>query len=525
MKAALKAKVAALPLKPGVYIYKDAKGDIIYVGKAKQLKKRVSSYFSKKHTDKTALLVRDIADLEFVVTDNEVEALILEARLIREHKPLYNIDLKDGTRYAYLKITNEPFPRLLTVRKVEKDKARYFGPFTDGTSRENSARLLRTIFKVRTCGQVLPKNACLQFYIGNCEAPCIGNVEQMAYSANINALAAVLKGQTKKVVRQLEQDMAALSAQKRYELAKQRRDQIRSLNQFNQRQKIAMYRAYNEDILHYIDTGKQTYIQLFRIERGQVTGKQEFVFDSVPGIVEDFIRQYYATNEVPDVLLLPRRPDEQETLEAYLTKLKGKPVRLVVPKAGAKKKLLDLVYQNVLYATGQEDQSLVMLRDALNLTGIPHIIECFDISTILGEYTVASMVQFRDGTANKDQYRRFKIKRVSGQDDFAAMAEVVSRRYRRLQDERQQMPNLVVIDGGRGQLNAAWNAVQGLGLHVPMIGLAKKEEEIYRIESLEPLRLPKSHKGLQLLQRVRDEAHRFAVSYHRLLRGKGMLKK
>lgn len=524
MTESLKQKIRSLPLQPGVYLYKDAKGKIIYVGKAKALKKRVSSYFSKTHEDKTVLLVRDIHDFDFFVTDTEVEALILEARLIRQHRPMYNIDLKDGTRYAYLKLTNEPFPRLLTVRKREKDGAKYFGPFTDGTARENSARLLRSIFKIRTCAPKLPNSACLQFYIGNCHAPCIKNISEEDYKKNIQAAAAVLAGQSKRVTRQLEQEMRAMAERKAYEQAKMRRDQMHALQKFSQRQKISMYRTYNEDVLHFIDTGDKTYIQLFRVEKGQVSGKQEFTFDKQPDVVGSFIRQYYATNEIPDILILPTRLPEHELIEQYLTKLKGKPVRMQIPKVGQKKKLLEMVYKNVLYATDQDDQSLVHLRDALNLTGVPYVIECFDISTILGEHTVASMVQFRGGVPDKDNYRRFKIKTVSGQDDFAAMAEVVRRRYSRLISEQKELPNLIVIDGGRGQLNAAWNVLKELELQIPIIGLAKREEEIYRIEALHPLKLPRNHKGLQLLQRMRDEAHRFAITYHRLLRGKGMVR-
>lgn len=525
MNAVLRETIRTLPTKPGVYLYKNGKGEIIYVGKAKVLKKRVSSYFSKQHFDKTRLLVRDIVSMDFIVTDTEVEALILEARLIRQHRPIYNIDLKDGTRYAYLKLTNEEFPRLLTVRAIEKDKAKYFGPYTDGSSRENSARLLRSTFKLRTCGDKLPKQVCLQFYLGNCHAPCIGNVSKDDYQMNVQAVGSVLKGHTKRVIRELEQDMTKHSAQKRYELARMRRDQVRSLNQFSQRQKISMYRSYNEDVLHFIHTGDDVYIQLFRVEKGQVSGKQEFTFPATPEIVESFIRQYYATNEVPDTLLVPTYLADHELLEAYLTKVKGKPAHIVVPKAGQKKKLLDMVYQNVLYATNQEDQSLIHLRDTLNLTGVPSVIECFDISTILGEHTVASMVQFRGGLPDKNQYRRFKVKTVAGQDDFASMAEVVRRRYTRRLEEKLPMPNLIVVDGGRGQLNAAWEVLKALNLHIPIIGLAKREEEIYRVEALEPLRLPKTDQGLRLLQRIRDEAHRFAITYHRLLRGKQMLKK
>lgn len=524
MDSALKQKIKELPLKPGVYIYKSAAGDIVYVGKAKELRKRVSSYFAKEHLDKTAMLVKEIGQMEFIVTDNEIEALILEAKLIRQHRPKYNIDLKDGVRYAYLKITNQPFPRLLTVRKVEKDGAQYFGPYTDGTARENTARVLRSVFRIRTCGTKLPTKSCLQFYIGNCDAPCINNISQEEYNKSVQAAASVLKGQTKKVVKQLQQEMLTFSGRHMYEDARRRRDQIRSLQRFSEHKKIAMYRNYNEDALHFIRTASKVYIQLFSVEKGQVSGKQEFSFEPQEGVVESFVRQYYATNEIPDILLVPERLDEHELMEAYLTKLKGKKVEIRVPKSGSKKKLLDMVYRNVVYAISQEDQALVELRDLLNLPGLPHVIECFDISTILGEYTVASMVQFRGGKPDTSQYRRFRIKTVNQQDDFASMSEVVRRRYTRLRDEKQEMPNLIVIDGGRGQLNAAWDALKGLNLHIPIIGLAKKEEEIYRLEALEPLKLSRKQKSLQVLQRIRDEAHRFAINYHRLLRQKGQIK-
>ncbi len=524
MQSVLKQQIKEIPIKPGVYLYKDARGRLLYIGKAKQLRKRVSSYFSKKHQDKTALLVKEIAHIEFFVTDTEVEALILESRLIRQHKPPYNIDLKDGVRYAYLKITNEDFPRLLTVRQKEPDGARYFGPFTDGTARENSARLLRSIFKVRTCGAKLPRTVCLQFYIGNCDAPCVGNISKTLYGQNISAAVSVLQGRTKSVIKRLEQEMKGFSSNKQYEQAKQRRDQIQSLKQFSQRQKMAMHRAFDEDIMHWLSVGDKVYVQLFKVDKGQVTGKQEFTFEEQEEVIESFVRQYYQTNAIPDRLLVPRLFKEHELMQAYLTKLKGKKVSIVVPQRGEQKKLLDLVYKNLLYATDQEDRALINLRDHLHLTGIPYVIECFDISTIQGQFNVGSMVQFRGGEPDKSNYRRFKIKTVHQQDDFASMAEIVRRRYTRLLAEKKELPNLIVIDGGRGQLNAAWDVLTELNLRIPVIGLAKREEEIYRVENEKPMKLSQKEPGLLLLRRIRDEAHRFAITYHRLLRGKGMKK-
>jgi excinuclease ABC subunit C len=530
-----KSRIKELPLKPGVYLYKNAKGDIIYIGKAKQLRKRVSSYFSKTHHDKTALLVEQIRQIDIVVTDTEVEALILEARLIRQHQPKFNIDLKDGVRYAYLKVTKEDFPRLLTVRKRAKDGAKYYGPFTDGTARENSARLLRSIFKIRTCAPKLPKSVCLQHYIGNCDAPCVGKISKTAYQTSLGAAVSVLKGGTKRVVKQLEQDMVKFSDRKQYEQAKVRRDQIDALRKFKTRQKMSMYRSYDEDIMHWITVNDRLYIQMFNVDKGKVTGKQEFNFDLGLGELEDrnksdlvliasFIKQYYQTNAIPDALIIPEVLDDQQMLEAYLTKMKGKLVKLIIPQRGSKKKLLDLVYKNIVYATEQEDQALLNLQSHLNLSGVPYVIECFDISTIQGHFTVGSMVQFRGGVSDKSNYRRFKIKTVHQQDDFASMAEVVRRRYTRLLKEKKDLPNLIVVDGGKGQLSAAWKALQELELKIPMVGLAKKEEEIYRIEELKPLKLSRKEPGLKLLQQIRDEAHRFAITYHRLLRKKGMKK-
>lgn len=522
MTKTIRQQVKALPLKPGVYFFKAPDETILYIGKAKELRKRVSSYFAKTYTDKTGLLVKEATSIEFIVTDTEVEALILEARLIRQHKPKYNIDLKNGVRYAYLKFTNQDFPRLLTVRKREKDQAQYFGPFTDGTGRENSARLLRSIFKVRTCGEKLPKKVCLQFYLGNCDAPCIANISKEEYKKNVDVATSVLRGKTKMVIKQLETEMKRLSEKKMFEQAKTRRDQIRALRKFGQRQKIEMHKQYNEDVLHWINIGEKVYVQLFRVEKGNISGKQEFTFESGPEIIEQFIRQYYQTNEIPDMLIIPRPLKEQDLIAAYLTKIKGKKVSIDIPYRGRKKKILDLVYRNILFATEQEDQSLLNLRDHLNLPGVPYVIECFDISTIQGSFNVASMVQFRGGVPDKSNYRRFKIKTVQQQDDFASMAEVVRRRYTRLLKEKKPVPDLIVVDGGRGQLNAAWEVLKDLEVKVPIIGLAKKEEEIYRVETIDTLKLSKKEPGLKLLIQLRDEAHRFAITYHRLLRKKGM---
>ncbi|MBI3626833.1 excinuclease ABC subunit UvrC [Candidatus Uhrbacteria bacterium] len=517
-------KLSNLPQHPGCYLFKNTGGQIIYIGKAKSLKKRVSSYFQKNgHDPKTAELVTHITDLDFIVTDNELEALLLESRLIKLHRPQYNIDLKDSQKYAYLKLTNEDFPRLLTTRAPEKDGAAYFGPYQDGNTRELTAKVARQVFKIRTCGDKLPNHPCIQYYIHRCDAPCIKNISKEKYQENIEKAELFLKGKTREVIKGIETEMKVLATKQQFEKAKECRDQVEALLRLGQTQKVMLLKDYNEHFLNFIDFGELTVLQLFEAEKGAIKAKHEFRFKHDPEFFENFITQYYSSNEIPDQLIIPLQLENKSVLEQYLTKLKGKVVQLITPERGKKLELLEMVKNNILMSIRQENPALTELKQKLYLSSVPNVIECFDISNIQDKWVVGSMVQFRGGEPDKNNYRRFKIRQVQGQDDFASMAEIVFRRYSRLSQENQPLPDLIVIDGGKGQLNAAFRQLQKLNLKIPIISLAKKFEEIYTISTERPLLLSRKDLALRLLQRIRDEAHGFAVKYHTLLRSKSVL--
>lgn len=514
-----------LPSNPGCYIYKDSQGKIIYIGKAKNLKKRVSSYFQKNdHDAKTQELVSHISTIDFMVTDSELEALLLESKLIKLHRPKFNIDLKDSEKYAYLKITNEPFPRLLTARTREKDGAKYFGPYQDGATRELTGKVARQVFKIRTCGERLPKHPCLQLYIGRCDAPCINKINEQDYNSNIKKAELFLKGETKQIIHDLEEEMRQFSSRQNFEKAKERRDQVKALIRIGQTQKVLLLKEYNEHFINFVDLAEQTVIQVFEVEKGAITAKHEFRPAKTPDTLRQFITQYYLNNTIPDQIVLPHIPQDKELIEQYLTKLKNRPVQIIKPEKGTKLKILEMVRTNILMSIRQETPALIDLRQKLFLSAVPNVIECFDISNIQGNWVVGSMVQFRGGEPDKNNYRRFKIKTVQGQNDFASMAEIVRRRYIKLKNYNQPLPDLIVIDGGKGQLSAAFEELSKLDLKIPIISLAKKFEEIYTVGSSSPLLLSKKEDSLKLLQRIRDEAHRFAIAYHTLVRSKAEIK-
>lgn len=514
-----------IPKEPGCYIMKNSDGDIIYIGKAKRLDRRVKSYFQKAHNGKTMMLVADINAIEFIITDSEIEALLLESKLIRKHKPKYNIDLKNSEKYAYIKITNEEYPRLITSRKVDLRSGEYFGPYTDGTSRRETIFLLNKIFKLRTCRK-LPKKVCLLYHIGRCTAPCEKKVAKNVYLDQVAQARRVLKGEVQQVMADLKSEMQRFSKEQEYEKAKERRDQLVALNKIANaaNQKVSLQKRYNQDYINYIQNEDGLYIQLFNVNKGIVSGRKEFSFDTLHGDIGDFIAQYYYDNDIPEEVVLPTALEDKDLIESYLSELKKGKVIITIPKKGKKKDLLALLKKNVKSQLSQHDQILLELKEHLNLQSMPRVIECFDISNIGKKYAVGSMVQFRDGRPDKSNYRRFKIRTVVGrQDDFAMMGEVVRRRYRRLTQTGEDLPDLIVIDGGKGQLGSAFSQLKDLDVHVPLISLAKKDEEIYFVGSEEPLRLSRDSKALQLIQQARDEAHRFGLKYHRLLRSKGML--
>jgi excinuclease ABC subunit C len=518
----LKQKISTLPNNPGCYIFKNSKNQIIYIGKAKELKKRVSSYFSNKnHDPKTKALVENIKDIDFIVTNNEVEALILENNLIKKYNPKYNIDLKDSKRYAYIEITKEKFPRILIARK-KTDESDYFGPFVSGTNRDHIVYALKRGFKLRTCKK-FPKKPCLRYHIGLCNAPCTDLISEKDYNEKIQAIKGILKGHTKSILKKTKQKMKTNANEKKYEKAIEYREQLRALEDLKERQRMERNKTFNEDIINYIVKNNKVYLMLFNVYKGTLINKQEFVFDYNPDFFEEFIIQYYSDNIIPKEIITPNKISQ--SIKTFLEKKRKRKVILHQPKIGDKKNLLDLITKNIEIVFFGNLKKLEDLKKDLNLQETPLVIECFDISHLSGTSSVGSMIQLRNGEFDKTNYRRFKIKSFSGIDDTRSLAEIVYRRYYRIVKENSELPDLIVIDGGRPQLNFTVKELKKLGIKVPIISLAKKFEEIYTIDKSKPLKLSHKSNTIKILQKVRDEAHRFAISYNRLLRSKEIYKK
>jgi excinuclease ABC subunit C len=509
---------------------KDKSGAIIYIGKAKNLKDRVKSYFAQGSdlNEKTSQLVSEIAEIEFVITDNEAEALILESNLIKEHYPKYNIDLKDNEKFTYIRITDEQFSRMALERKGRgkrvKKPGKLFGPFTAGSANVLVATTLRKAFKLRICKK-LPKKKCLQYDLGFCSAPCIGNISKEEYGKSVHELEGVLSGRSGlgKVVSDMGVEMKKAADATNFERAMQLRESIRKLEGLEVRQKIELGEYVDEDfVAMHLENGKAM-VQIFKVIRGVVRDRKKYEF-SVAGkedALAEFIARYYSEGAVPRFIFVERELEGRGALEAFLSEKRGAKAEILVPQIGDKKKLLELLKKNIYSEiSGHAEPALMHLKEKLALPVVPMVIECLDISNLFGTNIVGSMVQFVNGKPNKSGYRKFRIRSVETQDDFACMHEVVKRRYGRLKEEGGKMPDLVLIDGGAGQLGAALSALRESGVEVPCISLAKEEEEIYHPERMEPIRLGRSDIGLKVLMHARDEAHRFVISYHRLLRGK-----
>ncbi len=507
------------PEEPGVYLMKGDDGAVIYVGKASSLRDRLSQYFLKGRDVKTSTLVSHISAIDFVVTKDAKEALILESNLIKSYQPRYNLCLKDAKHFSYLALTEERFPRLLLARKNTAGAfrikgAKFYGPFVEGSKRAISARYLRKLFRIRICGTKMPKKECLQFHLGNCDAPCVGNVGEADYGANVAALRSVLEGrlQAGVLIESLRKRMAEASAAMDYERAMSLRDQMESLKIFLDRQRVEKKRGYDEDYLWLQRIGPNLHVQILRSRHG-VIGKVEKHSMAIKEQEEpelSFCLQYYT--EIPDRVYSNLSESQDKALNLALgTEAFSHPGR-------EKAKVLDIAARSLVM--GEVDQSVLRLRERLGLENNPITIETFDISTLFGEESVGSMVRFVNGRPDKDGYRRFRIKTVSGQDDFAMMKEVVLRRYQRVMKEGGPLPDLVLLDGGAGQLHAAMDGMDEAGVRIPAAAIAKKEEEIYLPNRMETLRMERSDQALKLLQRCRDEAHRFAVTYQRLRRGK-----
>lgn len=537
MTPELQEKLAHLPDKPGVYLMKDEKQRIIYVGKAVVLKNRVRSYFqsSRNHTPKVQAMVARIADLEYIVTGSEMEALILECNLIKKHTPKYNISLKDDKNYPYVKVTlQENYPRVLITRRVLKDGARYFGPYTNAGAVHETLRLLKKLFPLRTCRSIDVPRPCLQYHIKRCLAPCTGEVDSKAYDEMIKAICLFLEGRSQEMIRSLRRRMNEAAENLEFELAARLRDQLSAVEKITEKQNI-ITGSGDQDAVGMARSALGTCVQVFFIRSGKMVGREHFLIKGTEGeedaeILAAFIKQYYSKAAfIPREVLLPVELPEHELLAEWLTGLKGGKIEVETPKRGTKKDIVSMAADNALTVLTQQAESInrmtehtagaaAELGEYLGLPEAPERMECFDISHIQGSETVASMVVFENGAPNKDAYRRYKLKTVEGKpDDFRSMQEVVSRRY---QDDKLPRPDLIIIDGGKGQLNAALEIIRSLGVSSMVVGLAKEFEHIFKEGESDPLILPRHSQALYLMQRIRDEAHRFAITYHRKLRSK-----
>jgi len=590
--SSLEEKAKNLPELPGVYLFKDERGQILYVGKAASLRDRVRSYFQETGlAARTRAMLNQARDLEFITTGSAVEALILESNLIKKHRPRFNIRLRDDKHYPYLKVTlADQWPRVLIARTMRRDGARYFGPYTRAGAVHETLRLLRRIFPYRTCSDQTLRHIprpCLNYHIKRCLGPCHGQVTQEEYRAMIDELCLFLEGRRSQVVKKLREKMEEAAEALEFERAAEYRDKLKAIEEVTEKQKIISAGMEDQDVLGLARAGGTAMLHLFYVREGKVVGRDQFSMQGATDlpegeIVAAFLKQFYQeASFIPPEILLPVPVEEAPEIEAWLSEKKGRRVSLKVPRRGERAQLVEMANKNALLALEQErplaereaelaEEALADLQRELGLAAPPRYLEGYDISNLQGQQAVGSMVVFSDGQPLKEAYRKFRIKTVPGADDFAMMAEVITRRFRRglleqsaarhlPEDDRPgpdqgeerspepttaseatrrrersgpaergtsallsgfaRFPDLIVIDGGKGQLNAARAALQTLGLDdLPIIGLAKREEEIFLPDRPDPLILPRDSRALLLLQRLRDEAHRFAVGYHRRVR-------
>ncbi len=549
-------KLAQLPSSPGVYLMKDAGGAVIYVGKAAVLKTRVRSYFhsTQEMEVKTRALVSEIADLEVIKTTTEAEAFILEDSLIKRHQPRFNIRLRDDKRYPYLKITDEPYPRVMIVRRRHKDGARYFGPYTNAKAMRSTLKLAQKLFPIRTCNLTLPlkkpRRPCLNYHIGRCLGPCADIVNKGEYAQAVEGAAMLFDGRTSGLVKRLRKRMTAAAVAKRFEQAANIRNQITALSRALERQSVALPDLVDRDAIGIAINKDRACAEVFLIREGRLCGRKTFHLrapqePSVKEVLSAFLAQYYAAaTTIPQEVLLPVEILDTEQISAWLSSLRGKRARLKVPQRGEKHRLVEMANENARYSlkgerisTSLREESsaaLAELAEALSLSSFPQRIEAFDISNTQGGEATGSMVVFENGRPLRDAYRRFKVRFGGKPDDYAMMTEVLRRRFRRglaeLNDPSvsrgkfSQFPDLLLIDGGKGQLNVAVSVLSELEVDgIETIGLAKRHEEIFQPGKPDPICLPAESKALLLLRQIRDEAHRFAITYHRRLRARRSL--
>jgi len=553
----LQAVLAKLPDRPGVYLLKDARGRVLYVGKAQSLRNRVRQYWQQGRGAAQPLRIEStierVADVEYTLTDTVSEALLLEATLVKRYQPRFNVRLKDDKSYPFIKVTlGEDFPRIERTRKLPQDGSRYFGPYASASSVDEAMNLIRRLFPFRTCTieiregvRALPR-PCLLYHIKRCQGPCIEAVDKESYRADIDQVMLFLEGRQEQVAATLRHEMTMASERTDYERAAALRDKVRAIERTMESQKMAAFSGIDQDVLGYARSGGEAAVQLFAIRDGKTVGRDVFLLENLADGPDEeaiyaFIQQYYATaGSVPPRILIPRALPDVAELAALLEARRGRRVTVSVPRRGAGRRLMELAARNAtetlareqtrwLADQGKTQAALAELADALNLAAPPQRIECYDISTNQGSDTVGSMVVFEEGRPRSGEYRRFRVRTVIGPDDFASHREVLTRRFRRAlvgeegaaEELRWRLPDLVVIDGGLGQANTGRAVLDELGLHdLPVVGLAKEREELWPPRASQPIVLPASSQALYLVQRLRDEAHRFAVTYHRKLRAR-----
>lgn len=540
-KDQIREKLKLLSDKPGVYLMKNADGEIIYVGKAKVLKNRVRSYFTGSHDGKTQLLVANIADFEYIVTNSVVEALVLECNMIKEHKPHYNISLRDDKQYPYIKITGDEHPRLEIVRRIQKDKGKYFGPYPNAQAASETKKLLDRLYPLRKC-KTLKDKVCLYYHIDQCAAPCEYEVAPETYQAMVKEITKFLNGGHNEIVKNLEEQMLQEAEQLNFERAKELRDQIHNIERVMEKQKVALTDTVDRDIFgYYADKGYMC-VQVFYMRGGKLIERDLDIFHHHGEEIDDFLSyaaQFYFDNpDVPKEVLIPREGEGTEVLEEWLASQK-KGVKLIFPHRGPKKQLVDMANENARIAL--EERFRLMERDETRTLGAieqlgavlgipaPRRIEAFDNSNIQGVDAVAAMVVFEDGKPNKKEYRKYKIKTVEGPDDYASMREVVRRRYTRMLKEGTAMPDLVVVDGGKGHINAVIDVMENeLSLDIPICGLAKDDRhrtsQLFLGDDPVPIPIERTSQAFYLLTRVQEEVHRFAITFHRQTHGKQAFK-
>jgi excinuclease ABC subunit C len=536
----LDEKIQSLPDAPGVYLFTDARRELLYVGKAVSLRRRVQSYFSDRDfgydADRLGGMVAQIADVEYLLTANELEALVLESNLIKERRPRYNIVLRDDKHYPFIRLnTADPFPALQVVRRIRQDGALYFGPYVPSGVMWNLLALIHRTFPLRTCRSLAGRARCLEYHLGRCLAPCEGLVTPLEYGEMVQKVRLLLEGKDREVIRQLGHQMRQAAERQEYERAARFRDQVDSLQRAAEGQRVISARGEDQDVFGVAQEGREAQVQLLVVRGGKLIGRERFGFDEVSaegqgGLLTALLPQYYlGAREIPRTVLTSHPLSDRDIIAAMLSARAGHPVDLRVPERGPKARLLEMAVGNAeavlaqnLASTSARERAMEEVQAALGLPGLPRRIECTDISNISGTLAVGSLITFVNGQPRRAEYKRFRIRSVEGADDYAMLREVLRRRLAR---SEWALPDLLLIDGGRGQLTAGLLAAKDAGLpELPLASLAKEEELLFRPGRPQPIRLPDGSRGKHLLQQVRDETHRFALTYHQTLRGKAGLR-